>query len=181
MTDEELSAILDDLSDQECRNLIAYLNGHSPSAFAPAFAQGIAFVHKMRTWTTDRLKPVVSASEPAPVATSAILRSAAQLIRAQAPTHVSVTTAVRIAAGSGREAHEQAETVLAWLVEHLEYDDPRDLDRWDLHATREQVLDELGRAANAAERTTGTSSPAVRGGPTLDPATEAEYDAERDT
>ncbi|MEU8271587.1 hypothetical protein AB0B89_31055 [Sphaerisporangium sp. NPDC049002] len=93
------------------------------------------------------------------IATSAqILRTAADIIATQHRIHVTPVTAIRMAAGTGINAHDHANQAMLALARHLRYgidDTPnrfvhaeRHLDRWDGLRTREQVVTELRGAAD---------------------------------
>lgn len=84
------------------------------------------------------------------------LRLSAHVIEGQAHLRMSAVTAIRIAAGAGRVAHEHAEQVICELADHLGYGGYRDLaaqmERWSQMRTADQITAGLREAADAAEK-----------------------------
>lgn len=87
--------------------------------------------------------------------TAEVLRVAAGVIASQPHIRVDVVTAIRIAAGPGRLAHELAERVLRVFAAHLGYEadgDPSDdLKRWSSRQPTDHIIAELYEAADLAE------------------------------
>lgn len=88
--------------------------------------------------------------------TAETLRISAHVIESQPHIRMSAVTAIRIAAGAGRVAHEHAEQTICELADHLGYGGYRDLgaqmERWSQMRTPAQIIAELHAAADAAEK-----------------------------
>ena len=88
--------------------------------------------------------------------TAETLRLSARIIESQPHLRMSAVTAIRIAAGAGRVAHEHAEQVICELADHLGYGGYRDLgaqvERWSQTRTPDQIVAGLSAAADTVEK-----------------------------
>lgn len=87
--------------------------------------------------------------------TAETLRLSARVIENQPHLRIGAVTAIRIAAGVGRAAHEHAEQTISVLAERLGYGGYRDLaaqvERWSHMCTPAGIVAGLRAAADAEE------------------------------